>query len=259
MFQLRRLRLAPFAAAVALLSAACTGPQSRPDEEAIEQSDFHYQLSIGHWQASEVPIAIRELNTSLELNPDNKDALFLLGFIYQGRRNFAEAERLYRHALSVDPEWYEVTNNLGAVYLAQERWVDAENVFRELTAAPTYATPGHAYNNLGWALYNQGLYSEALENFDLAILFQPEHCLAYNNKGLAYEAMNNFRQAVGAYEDAIQRCDDYQEPFYRLPVLLIRLDRDVDHAFELLAQCVELGAETPIGLRCNEYLAPDDW
>lgn len=239
--------------------AACSGTQRAPDEEAIQASDFHYQLAIGHWQSNEGPIAIRELNTSLELNPDNSDALFLLGFIYQGRRQYAETERLYRHALVVRPEWHEVMNNLGVVMLEQERWEEAEELYRDLTNMPTYATPGHAYNNLGMAMLEQRLFADALENFDLAIMFQPEHCLAHNNRGMALEELGNFRAAVGAYEDAIERCADYQEPHYRLPILLLGLDREHERATELLTNCVELGEDTPIGMRCQEYVAPDDW
>ena len=98
-----------------------------------------------------------------------------------------------------------------------------------------------------------------MENFDLALRFQPEHCLAYNNLGMAHEALANHRQAVRAYEEAIDRCDDYQEPLYRLPVLLIRLERDEERAYALLERCVELSSETTIGQRCLEYVSPDEW
>lgn len=247
--------------ALATAVAACSGAdrQRRPDDDDVQQSDFHYQLAIGHWQAQEIPVAIRELNTALEHNPYNDDALFLLGFIYQGRLNYAETERLYLRALELDPDRYEVTNNLGTVYLEQGRWHEAEALFHQLTAAPTYATPGHAWNNLGWAVFQQRRYDEARDAFEMAIRFQPEHCLAYNNLGMTYEELGMDRQAAGAYEDAITRCDDYQEPYYRLPLLLIRLDRDLERAFELLETCVELGADTTYGMRCQEYLAPSDW
>ncbi len=243
-----------------MLAIGCSGPQSQPlDEQQVEASDFHYQLAIGHWQANEGPIAIRELNTSLEINPDIEDALFLLGFIYQGRRAYAEAERLYRRALEVRPEWHEVMNNMGVVMLEQERWVEAEDLYRQLTNMPTYATPGHAYNNLGMSLYEQRLYADALANFDLALLFQPQHCLAHNNRGMVLEELGNDRAAAGAYEDAVEQCEEYQEPRYRLPLLLLRLDREHERATELLTECVELGEDTPIGLRCQEYVSPSDW
>jgi Tfp pilus assembly protein PilF len=247
------------AAIVAFLAAtACSGSQ-RVDDDAIEASNFHYQLSIGHWQAREVPIAIRELNTALELNPGNRDAIFLLGFIYQGRKNYSETERLYRRALELDPEWYEVMNNLGTVYIEQRRWEEAEVLFHELTGAPTYATPGHAWNNLGWAQFNQRLFTEALESFMMAVEFQPGHCLAHNNLGLTYEELGNDRMAAQSYEGAIDRCDDYQEPYYRLGALLVRIGRDVDRGYGLLQQCFDMAPDTMIGLRCAEYVAPDDW
>ncbi|MCB9508106.1 MAG: tetratricopeptide repeat protein [Myxococcales bacterium] len=257
--QLRRARLAAgLALLLALGVAACGGSQKRADE-AHEQADFHYQLSIGHWRAHEVPNAIRELNTALELDPNHQEALYLLGFIYQGRYNFAETERLYRRALEVRPDWYEVMNNLGTVYLMQERWPEAEELFRDLVAAPTYSTPGHAYNNLGWSVYKQGRVSEALEYFMLATRFQPELCLAYNNQGIANAELGNPRGAVEAYGEAISRCADYQEPRYRLALLLYDLGRDADRASALLEECVALGDTTPIGRRCDEYLHPSDW
>jgi Tfp pilus assembly protein PilF len=249
-----------FLAVLLCLAIGCSGTQSQQlDEDELDASDFHYQLAIGHWQANEGPIAIRELNTSLEINPNNEEALFLLGFIYQGRRAYAEAERLYRRALVVRPDWHEVLNNMGVVMLEQERWIEAEELYRDLTNMPTYATPGHAYNNLGMALYEQRIYSDALANFDLALMFQPQHCLAHNNRGMVLEELGNDRAAAGAYEDAIEQCDDYQEPRYRLPLLLMRLGRDQERALELLTECVELGTDSPIGLRCQEYVAPSDW
>jgi Tfp pilus assembly protein PilF len=248
-----------FVALIFVLAAGCSGTQRPLDEEQIQASDFHYQLAIGHWQSNEGPVAIRELNSSLEINPDNEQALFLLGFIYQGRRQYAETERLYRHALLVRPEWHEVMNNLGVVMLEQERWAEAEELYRDLTNMPTYVTPGHAFNNLGMALVEQRRLPDALENFELAIMFQPEHCLAHNNRGMVLEELGNFRAAVGAYDDAIELCGEYQEPHYRLPLLLLRLDREPERAIELLMTCVELGEDTPFGLRCQEYVAPDEW
>lgn len=87
-----RNRIAASILALVALLAACSGSQRRPDAETLRASDFHYQLAIGHWQAQEIPTAINELQQALQLHPDNIDALFLLGFIYQGRLNYAETE-----------------------------------------------------------------------------------------------------------------------------------------------------------------------
>ena len=132
----------------------------------------------------------------------------------------------------------------------------AAEIFRELTRNPTYVTPGHAHNNLGWAYYNMGMRDEALEQFQLAVMFQPEHCLAYNNQGMIYEEMGNVRQAERAYESAISRCADYPEPRYRLGVILSASGdySDLSRAHDLFQECYDASPESSYGQRCLEYL-----
>lgn len=242
------------ALAVLIATLGCTGPQQR-EEEINEQADYHYQLGVGHFQAGEIPNAIRELLEAIELKPAYPAALYLLGFIYQGRRDYDEAERYYLLTLEHEPEALEVRNNLGTLYLAEERWEDAEVVFRELTRAPTYITPGHAHNNLGLALMRQGRTREAIEQFDMAIMFQPELCLAYANKGEALESLGVWVEAVESYEDCIDisDCSDYQLPRYRLGVLLLQT-ADAHRGLDMLVECVDIAPNSEIGERCLEYL-----
>lgn len=238
---------------LALSLVACAGPQG-PDAADIELSDYHYQLSIGHYQAREVPIAIRELQEALRLNPQNANALFMMGFIYHGRRDFTEAIRYYQAALEAREDWFEAMNNLGTAYLEVGEWERAADLFRALTRAPTYTTPGHAHNNLGWSLYRMGQHREALEQFQLAVMFQPEHCLAYNNQGLVHEELGNPREAAEAYERAIRRCSGYAEPRFRLGRLLITENGDLQRARRVLQECSDLAPEGRTGRRCREYL-----
>jgi len=245
----------PIVPAIALLLsfalAACTGPQQR-DEEEYEEADFHYQLAQGYFQNGEVPFAIRELQLTLEVIPDHVGALYLLGFIYQGRMDYPMAESYYEAALDVFPGRFDIRNNLGSVYLAQSRWADAEDTFRALTREPTYSTPGHAHNNLGWALYEQGRTREAIDQFEMALMFQPDLCLAWNNAGLAWAEMGNAIEARHYLQNAVDRCNDYAEPRYRLAQLLIATGGDPADAVELFEECVELGSEW--ARRCAEYL-----
>ena len=249
----RRL-LIPVSFCLTVALAACSGAQDR-EEALISDSDFHYQLAIGHYQAREIPIAIQELFTALEFYEDNADALFLLGFIYQGRLDYDQAEDYYVRALEIRPEWPEVQNNLGVVYLSQERWDDAIVIYEELVRNPTYQTPGHAHNNLGWALYNLGLVDDALEQFELAVMFQPEHCLAYNNQGIILDEQGHHRDAQRAFENAIDRCEEYAEPRYRLGVILVQTGSDYERAEQLFQECYDTMPDSSYGQRCAEYLS----
>jgi Tfp pilus assembly protein PilF len=243
--------LSRLAAPALALLFACGSPQSR-DDEAVEQSDFHLNLARGHFAAHEMPQAIRELYVSLELRPDNVDALFLLGFIHQGRMEYTEAEDYYLRALAADEDRLDVVNNLGTVYLTLRDWPRAEDLFTRLVSEPTYLTPGTARNNLGWAIYNQGRTREALDLFEQALLFQPDLCQAYNNAGTAHADLGDWREAIRRFEDAIERCATYAEPRYRLGVLIA--DSDPARARALFDECHTLGPDSTWGRRCGEYL-----
>lgn len=250
----QHLRIVALLTLVAL--AACGAQQQARDEVAAEQSSFHYQLGIGYYEEREVPMAIRELNQAIEIYPENDAALFLLAFIFQGRRDYEEAERLYLRVMEVAPDRMDVRNNLGTVYLEQGRWEEAAERFRELTRMPTYQTPGHAHNNLGWALYQLGDVRGALEQFELAVMFQPDMCLAYNNQGLMYEELGNVAAAQRSYERALRGdCTSYQEPMFRLGALLAVHQIDMTRAVELFGQCYDVSPESTFGMRCAEYLS----
>ena len=233
---------------------ACGAKQQREADERREQSNFHFQLAVGHWQAREVPLAIRELEQSLRIDPRNPDSLFLLGFIFQGRRDYDRAVSYYQRALEAKPGWHEALNNLGTVFLQTSRWEEAIAIYEDLSSMPTYATPGHAHNNLGWAYYQLGYHSRALEQFEMAILFQPEHCLAYNNRGLVHQELGNVAEARRSYEQAISLCSRYAEPRYRLAMLLLQTRGDASRAVQLFRDCFDLEPNSNFGRRCEEYL-----
>jgi type IV pilus assembly protein PilF len=237
--------------ALSLAGAGCGGGSESGRLE--DQSDFHVQLAHGHWQAGEVPRAIEEAQIALAIDPENADAHYLLGFIFSGRQMFPESIQHYRQALLLRPRWLEVKNNLGVVYLQLERWEEAAILFEELTTVPSYQTPGHAYNNLGWAHLSMGQPREALRHFEMATYLQPDLCLAYNNAGLARLELEDLRGAEEAFQEAIHRCDNYAEPRFRLARLRQSAGRFAE-ARQLFAQCAELVPRATLGRRCREYL-----
>ena len=242
-------------ASLLLLLVACAGPAAEDTAEAARQSDFHYQLSLGHYRAREVPHAIEELTEAIRLYPQNPDAHFMLGFIFQGRQEYTRAIVEYRRALELRPGWFEVRNNLGSIYLATADWQAAIDIFLPLTEEPTYRTPGNAHNNLGWALFKMRRYDEAAEHFRSAVQFQPELCQGYNNQGLTYEALGQPADARKAYESCLARsgCKRYAEPRYRLANLLLT-SGDVEGALAQFQSCAEAEVGTQFADSCREYL-----
>ena len=235
---------------VCLAASACSAPEA---ERLEDQSGFHVELAYGHWAAGEVPQAIEELQLAVAIEPENPDAHYMLGFVFSGRQMFSEAIQHYRQALLLQPDWHECQNNLGVVFLQLERWEDAIPLFEELTNIPSYQTPGHAHNNLGWAQLQLGRTREALSNFQMAQYLQPDLCLSYNNEGIALLELEREREAIEAFENAVQRCDSYAEPRFYL-ARLRQAEGLFAEAETLFRECSELVPEGNLGRRCREYL-----
>src|SRR3989475_660893 len=112
-----------------------------------------------------------------------------------------DSERLWTHALAVDPNSFMAHNNLGYALDRQGKLAEAIEHYRQaLRIKPDYA---EAHNNVGHALDGQGKSAEAIEHFRQALRIQPEKAETHNNWGVALaqqgkpaEAIEHFRRAL---------------------------------------------------------------
>ncbi|OIP40796.1 MAG: hypothetical protein AUK47_07495 [Deltaproteobacteria bacterium CG2_30_63_29] len=231
------------------LSACGAGMEA----EVAKQADYHYQLAVNNFGANQATQAIRELTATLEADPKHPEALHLLGFIYMGRKQYPEAIRNFRAALEVKPDYYICKNNLGVAYLYMERWDEAAEVFAELRTATLYTSPWLAYANLGWAYYQMGRLSEAVEETKMALFLNPEMCLASNNLGIMYHDQTNYEDAQMSFEEAIEACPGYAEPHLHLGQLWAEAGDD-SKAFSHYRKCTELSPKSDMGQRCRKKM-----
>lgn len=75
------------------------------------------------------------IEQSLDANPGNIQANFLLADTYCAREKFKTAIKIYSAILKKDPENIEALDRLGHVYFAGEFYRDAIGIFEEVLAA----------------------------------------------------------------------------------------------------------------------------
>lgn len=239
--------------AVSLVSGCAGVDEKEEQQKKVKDADWHYKMGAGYFESREIPLAIRELHKSLELNPDHHEAHYLLGFIYMGRRDYPKSIRHFKETLRIEPDYHFAKNNLGTVYLAMERWRAAAELFGQLLEQPLYTTPELAHNNLGWAYFNLRKYQKAIEHFNMAIFLKPQMCLAYNNLGRTYAAMAQVSKAERQYRKAIEKCPrNYAEPHFHLAKLLQRIGDP--NARQHFRQCMEIQPDSNLAERCRQYL-----
>lgn len=234
------------------LSIGCSGPDTKKDDPT-QTADWHYRMGAGYFESREIPLAIRELTTTVEMNPDHAEAQHLLGFIYMGRRDYAKALHHFNETLRIKPDYAIALNNRGALYLTTERWEEAQADFQKLLENPLYPTPELAHNNLGWSYYQTRQLALALEHLRMAVFLRPELCVAHNNLGLVMLQQNNRAEAAESFQTAITRCpDNYAEPHFHLGKMMA--EDGHPRARERFQRCVEIEPESSLGRRCKQYL-----
>ena len=70
-----------------------------------------------------------------------------------------------------------------------------------------------AYNNRGVVYKGLGNYRQAIEDYNRAIEIKPDYAEAYNNRGNAYNGLGNYRQAIEDYNRAIEIKPDYADAY----------------------------------------------
>jgi predicted O-linked N-acetylglucosamine transferase (SPINDLY family) len=115
----------------------------------------------------------------LQADPQQVDALRLLGVIACQRGQFEQANTLLCRALQFKPDDAMAYNSLGVVFQAQGKSVEAGNCFQQaVRCKPDYA---EAHNNLGNVFKDQGRLEEALSCYRQALQLQPHLVQTHSN------------------------------------------------------------------------------
>jgi Tfp pilus assembly protein PilF len=245
-------------AALAAHLAGC-GPSQADLKAQREKADYHYQLAYGFYfekpgQGGNPDAALVETLRALEADEKHAEAHFLAGLIFMGREQHLDAERHYRRAIEIKPDFYFARNNLGATYLAMGRWDEAIALFDALVLTPFYTTPGNGHNNLGWAYYQKGNREKARHHLTVATQVAPTLCPAYNNLGMLLLDEKQDERAEKALNEAVKRCPGYAEPYFHLGRLHARRTDD-KLSQQSFRRCLELAEGTPLGDRCSRALS----
>ena len=125
---------------------------------------------------------------------------FMLALIYEYAERLGEAEKEYREAIEINPDYAEAHYNLGILLKNLERNEEAEEEYREtLRIQPDYA---EAHYNLGILLYNLKRNEEAEEEYREALRIQPDFAGAHGNLGILFSKTGKKEEAKKELENA---------------------------------------------------------
>lgn len=131
-------------------------------------------LGIAYSQLRDFEGAVRHLEASYQLEPQNTDVLFNLAMAHQELGHFDTALRYGRVVLEREPKNAAALNFVG--YILAEHGLELEDsealIRRALVAEPEN---GYYVDSLGWVLYQRGEYQRAVAELERAVALTGNH------------------------------------------------------------------------------------
>jgi tetratricopeptide (TPR) repeat protein len=188
----------------------------RPNDKSRPSSSPAQTLSAGlQWhQAGELKQAEAAYRQVLERQPDNDEALHLLGVLMHQAGRHELAQQLIKAAIKLNPASDTYYFNLGEIQRAIENLDAAIDSYQK--AIDIEAAEADYFFGLGTALYDAGRHDKAVAAFRKAILLAPDDPLIHNNLGNALAETGDLGGATQHYLEAIYHDSDYAEAYGNL-------------------------------------------
>ena len=184
----------------------------------------------------------------IEMQPENSEAFYYLGFINFNKENYEKAEEFYLKGLEIEPENVKMLDFLSTTYLkledvekagetrkkiieieeTKEQWfkigfvyLEDEEYFEEAVEAFNKAIEldenyGEAYVTLGVHLYDQESYDEATQYLEQASKLYPEDENIQKKLAKCYKETGKIGDAIEQYKSIIAEQPDNMKAYMNL-------------------------------------------
>lgn len=186
----------------------------------------------GEWAA-----ALEILQRALRIEPDNPDALVDAADALRGLGRTPEAIPLYERALSRDPRQLEAQNNLGNAFLETGEHAKAADAYRR--ALEIKPRDAQILVNLSNALRRLGNLDEAAASYRQALRSNPNYVEALSNLGDVLRDLGDRQGALPLYRRAVELEPNRPENHCNLGNVLFEL-RQVGQAVASFQQALAL-------------------
>jgi len=195
------------------------------------------QSALSHHRAGRLKEAEEIYRQVLVAQPENSDALYLLGTIASQLGRAEESIELIQQAIRIKPANADYHNNLGVILTSARQTEAAIDAYRKAIALkPNYP---EALYNLGIALVELNRTEEAVDAFRRSNSHKPNAAGTLNALSLALRKLGKFEEAVDFSRQVLKLHPENREFQYNLCMVLIETGRKTE-ALEVCRKTIDL-------------------
>ncbi len=205
--------------------------------EDPDQVDALNLLGVVLSVAGKLDAAVTLLARATELAPDFAGPFVNLGNVLQAQGRLAEAVDAFQKGLTLAPEQAETANNLASALNALGRHEEALTSCTQALQHDSNLAAAHI--NMGNALLGLGNAEEAVVSYEKALALKPADSTAHFDLGNAQMELADFEAAHGSYTRAVALDFSNPEKHYNLGNACQALDR-FEEAIDAYEKAIEL-------------------
>jgi protein O-GlcNAc transferase len=167
--------------------------------EEIQTVGQALRLGVEHQQHGRLPEAARIYQGILGKNPNQPDALHLLGSVAVMTGQAEKGIDLIGRAIAINPSAAGYHNGMGIALATLGR--NEEAIAAQRRAIELNPKLFNAWHNLGSVLAAEGRYEEAVESFKVAVQLKPADANVRNGLGVALLLSKRIDEAISEFEE----------------------------------------------------------
>lgn len=191
----------------------------------------------------------------LKSKPDWADVLNALGNLYLDQNQPNKAMPMFEKAADLNPPHLLACYNLGRLKQLENDHISAIEIYNRMLAYQT--DMGLAWNNLGVAYRETGKPDDAFACFKKAVKFAPKMAEAWNNLGVAQDEQNLTQEALNSYEKAIEIDPNYVSPLLNRGISLQK-SKNFKHAKKHYNRVLKLQPDHKIAIFMLQSLGGEE-
>jgi len=235
---------------IIVLGVGCAVNQEEIKKKALN----HFQLGNAYLREGKYRMALFQYQKAEKGDPENSDIQYSLGFTYfQYFNKYEEAITHLQKAISLKKDYSEAYNALGYIYLKQEKWNEAINMFEKALLNIFYPTPEMVYINMGWAYFKKKDYIKAIDSYKKATELRTDIPSPYFYLGLLYKEMNKYKKAIIEFKKALKIAPKFPDPHLQLGKIYTEL-KNHERAKEEFNTVVQLVPDSRMGEEATKWL-----
>ncbi|MEM9396682.1 MAG: sulfotransferase [Pseudomonadota bacterium] len=150
----------------------------------------------------------------LRKNPNDVDALRLLGVSRVKREHFDEAAACFRRAVELAPDFWKAWINLGAALSEQQKFEEAEEAY--LKALELQPKSAYTLERLGVNALKASRLEKCIDWLDRSLELMPNHFPSLLCLGHALKTLGKQDEAIDAYRRCAQAKPSFGEAYWSL-------------------------------------------